>query len=70
MNTPFFNMQGYDVPIVGIAINKGEIVEEMKVLFDIPQSFLKIKPYDLIGHIVTTRLNPKHHATDTFRLRI
>lgn len=70
MDATFGDVQGYDMSIVGTAVNECKVVEVAQVLFYISQTFIEIKPYDFIGHIVTASLRTEHHAADTVGLGI
>ena len=55
-------MQGYDVAVVAVAVDEGEIIEETEVLLRILQPFVKVEADDVGGNIVATRLHTVDEA--------
>ena len=57
MRLALTDVQGYDMAVVAVAVDEGEVVEEAEVLLRVLQPFVEIEADDVIGNIVATRLH-------------
>ena len=62
------DVQGYDVTVVAVAVDEGEVVEEVKVLLRILQPLVEVEADYIVGNVVTTRLNTVNDTAHAFVL--
>ena len=62
------DVQGYDVTVVAVAVDEGEVVEETKVLLRILQPLVEVEADYIVGNVVTTRLNTVDDTAHAFVL--
>ena len=56
------DVQGYDVAVVAIAIDKSEVVEEAEVLLRVLQPLVEVEADDVVGNVVAARLHTVNDA--------
>lgn len=70
MRLALADIQGNDLTVLGIAVNEGDVVEQMEVLLDILQAFVKVEADNIVGYVVTTGLYTMDDAAHALFLRI
>ena len=64
------DVKGDDLAVLGITVDEGDVVEKMKVLLRILQTFMEVEADNIVGYVVTTRLHAVDDAAYALFLRV
>lgn len=70
MSIALTDMQRNDLTIIGITVNKSDVVEKVEMLLHVLQAFVEVEADNVICYVVATRLHSVDDTAHTFILGV